>query len=238
MAPVFKEYFAHQRVVAKNVYEGHAGYRHQPQEAFDFVARVFVLQCFAGLDLPAGTRLIGDKTPSNVEYLGTLHRLFPAAKFVNIVRDGRDTLVSTFKHAERVLRNNGKTDDPAAFLLSKTKAYTNRWVRSLEDAQRFAEAHPGALHSLRYEDLKGDFAETFSAAARFLGVDVSEADIERCRQESSFERLTGGRKPGEEDPNAFVRKGVVGDWLSSLNEQHLQIFNATGGDWLKRFGYE
>jgi len=238
VGPALKQYFDHQAVVARNVYEGNAGYRHDRQASIEFLAKAFVLDAFARLERPAGTRWVGDKTPANVEHLGSLYRLFPDAKFINIVRDGRDTLVSTFKHAERVMRANGHKEDLAGFLLEKTGNYTNRWARSLEVAETFSREHPGSLHTLRYEDLKNDFAATLGRALTFLGADVNEDEIGRCETESSFKKLSGGRDVGQEDPNAFVRKGIVGDWRANLNEQHLEIFNAQGARWLAHYGYE
>ena len=42
----------------------------------------------------AGKRLVGDKTPAYVRSIPTLHDLWPEAKFVHIVRDGRDVALS------------------------------------------------------------------------------------------------------------------------------------------------
>jgi hypothetical protein len=41
-----------------------------------------------------GKSLVGDKTPSYVLNLPTLHGLWPKAKFVHIIRDGRDVCLS------------------------------------------------------------------------------------------------------------------------------------------------
>lgn len=231
-------YYDQQKVVAKNVYEGRPHYRHSPTEDYDFLVKTFILNAFARLEVPDGTRFIGDKTPANIEYLRVFRRLFPEAKIVAIVRDGRDTLVSTFRHVERVMRADGKGAESEAFLVEKARSYCERWVRSLDDAAKFAERNPGVLHTVRYEDLKQDFRGAFGAVLEFLGADVTDDEIARCEEASSFQRLSGGREAGDEDRNAFVRKGIVGDWRSSLSEQHLAVFNEVGGDWLTRLGYE
>jgi hypothetical protein len=182
--------------------------------------------------------LIGDKTPANVDHLGLFHLLFPKAKFVNVVRDGRDALVSTFKHVERVNLRSKSINDLDEFLLKKTSVYSSRWVESLKKADTFATQHPGVLHTVRYEDLKQDFALVFSDILKFLGVDASAVMVRQCEAETSFKRMSGGRDAGEENLNAFVRKGVVGDWKAALQPQHLEIFYAVGAEWLDRFGYE
>jgi hypothetical protein len=238
LSNVFGEYFDQQVIVDRNVYEGRGHYRHKRNEDYDFLLTMSVLNAFSRLEQPAGTVFIGDKTPATVGYLRVVKRLFPEAKFLNIVRDGRDTLVSTFKHVERVVRSNRKPMDVDEFLREKTKMYCERWTRSLEEAETFSQQNPGALHSVRYEDLKTDFALAFSKVLRFLGAEHSEEVLSHCEAESSFKRLSGGREAGEEDPDAFVRKGVVGDWQYNLTPDQLEVFYEVAGDWVQRLGYQ
>lgn len=237
LSRVFREYFDHQAVVDQNVYEGRGHYRHSRHEDFDFLLSLTVLNAFSRLEQPPGTLFIGDKTPATVSYLRVLKRLFPEAKFLNIVRDGRDTLVSTFKHVERVVRAKAEPREVSEFLREKTKMYCERWVRSLEEADAFAQQNPGALHTVRYEDLKTDFATAFSTVLGFLGAERGDGVLAHCEAESSFKRLSGGREAGQEDPNAFVRKGVVGDWRNNLAPEQLEVFYEVAGDWLRRLDY-
>ncbi|MGH6933448.1 MAG: sulfotransferase domain-containing protein, partial [Dongiaceae bacterium] len=62
--------------------------------------------------------------------------------------------------------------------------------------------------------------------------------IERCREAASFERLSGGRKPGEEKPQAFMRKGAVGDWRNHFDDRARDIFERSAGPLLRRMGYD
>lgn len=41
-----------------------------------------------------GKRLVGDKTPSYVRHIPLLHALWPRARFVHLIRDGRDVCLS------------------------------------------------------------------------------------------------------------------------------------------------
>lgn len=54
----------------------------------------------------------------------------------------------------------------------------------------------------------------------------------------SFERLSGGRTRGEEDPTHMFRRGVPGDWRNHLNAKHLEAIRARHGDLVERLGYE
>src|SRR5262249_2812153 len=41
-----------------------------------------------------GKQLVGDKTPDYVRHMESLHRLWPTARFVHVIRDGRDVVTS------------------------------------------------------------------------------------------------------------------------------------------------
>ena len=237
LSQLFSEYHKHQQVVATNVYEGHPYYRPAAKNDFDFLVVSFILNSFSRLKIDSGTSILGDKTPANVEHMNSLRRLLPDAKFVTIVRDGRDVLVSQFKHAARVNRATGVIQDMERFLLENTRIYAERWVRAVKSADEFGVKFPDALHVVRYEDLKSDFAVTFAGVLEFLGAEASGTVVAHCESAASFERLTNGRQPGQEDPNAFVRKGIVGDWRENLTRGHLEIFEEGAAEWLDRWSY-
>jgi hypothetical protein len=54
----------------------------------------------------------------------------------------------------------------------------------------------------------------------------------------SFERLSKGRRPGEEDLTSHYRKGVVNEWQSHFTEQHKSRFKELFGDILVLTNYE
>jgi hypothetical protein len=55
---------------------------------------------------------------------------------------------------------------------------------------------------------------------------------------SSFERMSGGRRRGEDAPGAHVRKGVVGDWTRYFTAADAERFHRISGDVLTAWGYE
>lgn len=46
-----------------------------------------------------GGRIVGDKDPRNIDHLQAIHRVYPAAKVLHIIRDPRDVLLSRMKAA-------------------------------------------------------------------------------------------------------------------------------------------
>jgi len=177
---------------------------------------------------------IGDKTPTNVRAFAGLATLFPTAKFIQIVRDGRDSAVSGWFHNQR---KPDWTPLNRGSLTAYITAFAELWVRELARAQEFANAYPHRIRRVRYEDLVSDTEGTLVGLFEFLGVKVDAKILAHCRTEASFAKRSGGRNPGEENRQSFFRKGIAGDWRNHLSEEQNALFRARAGSWLDRLGY-
>jgi hypothetical protein len=56
--------------------------------------------------------------------------------------------------------------------------------------------------------------------------------VEACVEATAFDRLSGGRMPGEED-----RNGVVGDWENWFTPEQQAAFDEAGGKLLTELDY-
>ncbi len=217
-------------LVAREVYEGKPYYPNVTDNDFHFLVATFIGLMLAKSGIKENAQHIGDKTPANTLMLGKIRSVFPEAKFIYVYRDGRDVAVSTYMHGQR---NRGNQN------LSKyIEPIAEKWVQYNRAAIEFGRKHKNALLMVSYEAMIEDFAKSFSDVLRFLGADDSMAAVEYCRASSSFEWLSGGRKPGEEDSFSFYRKGVVGDWKDYISANDLKSFNRIGGEMLEELGYE
>ena len=54
----------------------------------------------------------------------------------------------------------------------------------------------------------------------------------------SFQRMSGGRKPGKEDVSSHYRKGISGDWMNHFETDHIKYFKRNYNDLLLQLGYE
>lgn len=192
-----------------------------------FVSAVFDLHGQAH-----GKALVGDKTPHYVRSIPTLHELWPAAKVVHLIRDGRDVTRSVLewkKVTERggsVARFPSFGEDPVA-----TVACWWDWLVRLgcEDG---AALGPSLYHEVRYESLVADPAGESRRLCEFLGVPYDERmlafhegrerDDTRLDAKKAWRRVTPGLR----------------DWRSEMSGADVQRFEAVAGPLLDELGYE
>lgn len=228
------DYDGHMKLVAERVYQGRPYYAGLPDTQLDAAARRIMLDMIRQRATPQ-TKALGDKTPRYHEFLRQLLLLFPEARFIDIVRDPRDVTVSRLHHAVRAGHADALEAGSEQYLtLVRNSAMAWRAARS--NVAAFAQAHPGRLLQLRYEDLLLQPEEGASGAFRFLEVRNTRGVVQKAVEASSFEALSG-RKRGQEDPTSFFRKGVAGDWEGVLDDWALAAITAACGDGMERHGY-
>lgn len=172
-------------------------------------------------ELAPDARFWGDKNPHYVHphnegCLETILELFPEARFVHIMRDGRDVVTSGLRGVW--------TDFDAVHRM---------WVSHLEIGCSFGRALPPEQYlEFRYEDLIRDDLAMARRIFEFAGIDMHPAVERFCRnqQESRTPFCT---------PSRDIRADVTGsDWADYLSpEEQLQSLELLG-DGLVRFGYE
>jgi hypothetical protein len=162
----------------------------------------------------AGTpcRAVGEKTPENVFFFPSLKRWFPAAKFIGIARDPRDLLTSAWHMFHQPRPGEDIDAAKTAFIRSALPSVANGVWTMLELRRRY----PDDAMIVTYEALQTAPTPTAAALFRWLGVTDAADIVAGCVAETSFAAMTGGRPPGVEQAGAFFRKGVSGDWASTL----------------------
>jgi Sulfotransferase domain. len=235
LAQVVRNYNQKLQLVNRRVYEGKPYYSPIDQSEFDDLVRIFIRRRMEARATDPRVRWIGDKTPAYATYLKRLTGLFPEAKFFEIIRDPRDAAVSRLYHARRAgLPHADAPHTPEA--LEFFRAGAQQWRSNVAPVREFARQHPGRLITVLYETMIDDPAGEARRLFGFLGVSCDDAVIGQVTGASSFEALTG-RKRGQEDPNSFVRKGVVGDWVGKLPQPALDAIEEVCGPLMRELGY-
>jgi hypothetical protein len=169
-----------------------------------------------------GKRRWGDKTPGYIELVPQLAQLFPGAKFIHVIRDGRDVAKSF-----QVRRWSGRWLHQNADEWLMAMNYGERWKKS---------PYADAFYEVHYENLVLDQEREVRRVCEFLGEEYQPQmlswpnDVEKqvpAREAHIHEKL--GRPPSVED---------VGRWKREMSVREVLISEAFMGPQLKAHGYE
>jgi Sulfotransferase domain len=92
---------------------------------------------------------------------------------------------------------------------------------------------------IRYEELLNRDLELLTKALLVdCGLPIKKNVLSEAVLACRFERISGGRKPGQEDVYSHFRKGIAGDWRNRFTPRIKAIFKDRFGEALKICGYE
>lgn len=234
IAPLVKmkdEFNAKLEMDSERVFEGKPYYDPLADNDVAPLARNLILHVMGKRVRGPEIKAVGDKTPRYTHGLNSLAALFPQARFVNIVRHPADVAVSMLHHAYRVGNADALTLDTTVHRQLASNS-ANAWRNAQTYVAAFQAKQPGRLLQVRYEALQADGPGVIAEVFRFLGVHDGAEVVETALAESSFEKLSG-RKPGDENPTSFFRKGVVGDWKGQLDAEALKVIEEQCGELMK-----
>jgi hypothetical protein len=179
---------------------------------------------------------VGDKTPSNLENMSLLGSLFPDAKFLHIIRDGRDTAVSLwhFNLKTNVTKTVEKWGTFDQFVLD----FAEYWQSLIAEGREYGKSLGSDRYfEIRYEDLLQHPLKEMQRTAAFLGLETTDQVLQECIDKCAFSKLSGGRDAGEEDVESFYRKGVSGDWENHFSDELHEDFVKHTNGMLDTLGY-
>lgn len=209
---------------------------------FNDLARAFARGVLGKLkSAKPGSEIVVEKTPDHVQHIGFIRQLFPKAKIVHIVRDGRDVVVSQMEAAKKKWGQSWAAKDAGEA--------AQRWYEWVAKARAWSE--PAELyHELQYEKLLADGPETLSRVYAFLGVPLpleqvktiyEQFSIDACRSDTAPQVLIScgefRRRISKPPPEGFFRKGIAGDWRQSLSEADLAEVERIAGPMLAELGH-
>ncbi len=162
----------------------------------------------------------GDKTPRYIEHIPLLARLFPKARFVHLVRDGRNVALS---YSAVPFGPNNVAQ--AAVLWARRVGAGIRDGRGLGD---------GRYLEMRYEDLVEDAGGEAKMLCQFLDLDFDPEML------NYTERARAAVLPRAKRYNPHVMEKPMQElrsWERDLPERHVELFEAIAGTVLAELGY-
>jgi hypothetical protein len=180
----------------------------------------------------------GDKTPIYVEDMVLIQDALPEARFIHLIRDGRDAALS---RAKRSLKGDGPITRPAELWRSR--------ILEARDQSRKLDHYL----ELRYEDLVTDPEPALREVCEFLELPFDASMLEY--HERAADRLQelahdlpseGGKptRPGSERVAAHSMatkpptRERVGLWRDEMDPDEIAAFEGVAGDLLAELGYE
>jgi hypothetical protein len=195
-----------------------------PMPYSEFVSRLFDL--YGRLQ---GKPLVGDKTPRYVQNMQSLHALWPGARFLHLIRDGRDVCLSAINWKER-----------SAALASRFSTWREHpvttaavwWKWRLRLGREAGELLGPRLYAeVRYDALVAQPEQECRRVCAFLGTPYDDHML----------RFHEGRTRNSPDLSAKrswlpITPGLR-DWRTQMVPEDQEHFEAAAGDLLDELGY-
>lgn len=207
-----------------------------------------------------GKSIVGDKSPDSSTDVAVeeLHCVYPDARLIHIVRDGRDAVLSRrmqlFVDAPALF---GPEDleiraalqrDADRFYASGRSVFTETWlsdkargwalnVRNTDTIAR--ELYGERYLAIRYEDLLISSREIMGKIWMFLEAGTVDEEIFSAVEEE-MDRNPAVAWQEQKAPRIVqgLQRGSAGGWRQVYTEADRRIFAQAAGEELKRWGYE
>jgi LPS sulfotransferase NodH len=189
------------------------------EEDVEFLVGTAILLSLRQQSAGKSCRAIGEKTPENVFFYPRLRQLFPKSKCIAIARDPRDVLTSAWHFFHQPVANEDESEAKFAFIRLALPSLDQGARATLDLAAR----HPADVMTITYESLRRTPEFVVANMFRFLSVSDASSIVADCVARTSFAALTGGREAGNEQKGSFFRKGIAGDWRSTLTPEMNQL---------------
>ena len=159
----------------------------------------------------------GDKTPYYVLHIPYLKKYFPDAKFIHIIRDGRDCALSMFN----------RQNDFGIINVYHAAKYWQQYVEiGYEEGRKLGKED---YLELRYEDLLNDPEVSLRKVCDFLDESFYDSLI-------NFKKSSGqGKTPLLQSP---IQKQNQNKWKKEMSFHSIKIFEGAAGSTLKKYEYE
>lgn len=169
-----------------------------------------------------------EKTPNNVRAIGPILTWYPNARFIHVIRDGRDVACSLRNHPKERIENGRvvplKTVNPM-------DRCATRWRDDVCHGLAYRD-HPRVLE-VRYEDLVRDPAEQFAQVCAFIGETFDESMLSA----SDDEPARPGQNLNNPGASSSITPRAIGRWEKDLSAAERRVVDDIAGELLIKAGY-
>jgi hypothetical protein len=178
---------------------------------------------YAHQQFPEATKW-GDQSPIHTFYWPWILRVFPRARFIHMVRDGRDAIASMYERGKHLKRG-----------MSLEEA-TYRWTTSIDRVLALQEhLGEGEVLEVRYEDLVREPEGTLANICAFSGLEFKNEMLEFWRLPSTLEHRYHEYHRNIAKP---VFTDSIGKWTERLSPSEQEYVLDASSKWLRLLGYQ
>jgi len=209
----------------------------------------------------AGKTIVGDKSPNsllNGKSVQLMHDIYPDARLIFIVRDGRDVVIShrfqTFIDATQHL---SKADwqireafarEPEQFYKSDKSLFTEPglrqstlgWTANLTETDAMGKnLYKQKYLSICFEDLLQNPVLEMQKVWQFLGAEPVFPNMEQEIMDTvNLNRDAKWQEKKASELSDAIPKGKTGNWKNFFSDQDIAIFKEIAGELLIKWMYE
>lgn len=174
----------------------------------------------------------GDKTPLHCKCLDAIRKVLPEARFIHLIRDGRDAALS--------LRKMRFSPGPE---IETQAAY---WRECVLAARNAGLNHPDYLE-VRYEELILNTRKTLNQICRFIDLEYDDAmlryyartPVRLKEHKGRSDWLTQKQRISQQQRTTLPPDpACVFAWKSAMSLEEIERFQTVAGDLLGDLGYE
>jgi hypothetical protein len=163
----------------------------------------------------------GDKTPDYMLHMDLIAGLLPEARFIHIIRDGRDVATSLMQVSWGVSR-----------IADAAVSWSWRVSHACMVGQRLG---PGRYTQIRYEDLVGDPEGVLKLLCQFLNLEYDPNMLQYHERADTI--LKAEPSPQYHQRLHLAPTSGLRDWRTELRTEEVKVFEFIAGDLLTRLGY-
>lgn len=172
-------------------------------------------------------KIIFDKNPVYYLFMHELQVIYPDAKYIHIVRDYRDNIISHRK----------------AMLVKNVADLAYRWLIVNEYIEEAKKKSRGNWFTLKYEDLVNEPIKCLEDVCLFIGLPFDEAMVNGFNSKLShvFESNKDNKKFMRFHSSIYnpISNDKIGKWKKELSAGDIQVIEAIAGQYGKQqYNYE
>ena len=190
----------------------------------------FIDEFFGAYRSAQGKARWAEKSPVNVRYIGYIFEHFPDARFIHMIRDGRDVVCSLRNHP-RYRLVNGRLEPTN--VMNAMASCISRWVNDV----RAGLLHRGdpRYSEVRYEDLVAAPGRTLRSVFQFLEEPWDPTVLDFHRVATRSRAVT--KFPQNPEATEPIYASASGRWRRDMSASEAELFKDTAGHLLIELGY-